>query len=118
MSAQVKVPTGLPTREVVLRVGAETQGRTLIRERTYKKVVADDRGKVLERDYQMFLHGARILNDNRIAPRERRVERFTFDLRRAGTAKVKASLIYLYSPPIVREQQINIELSTAERYVN
>ena len=40
------------------------------------------------------------------------------DLRKAGTAKVRASLSYLYSPPILREQQLDIELGSAERYVN
>jgi len=114
-----KVPTGMPTREVLLTVVVEAGQRTLKQERRYRKVVANEKGNVLKTDYETILYGARILNDNRIAPREKRQERFTFDYRVADAkgVKVRAALTYKYTPVILRQQPMVVELSEAERVV-
>jgi hypothetical protein len=111
------VPTGIPSRRIVLVVKVEGGGKTMIQERSYEKIVADERGRPLERDFETLLFGARILNDTRIAPREKRLERVTFSLPRGQVAKVSANLLYLYSAPILRDQQLKIELGKAERDV-
>lgn len=114
-----KVPTGMPTREVILTVVVEAGTRTLQQERSYRKVVADEKRNVLETDYETILHGARILNDTRIGPREKRMERFTFDYRVADAkgVKVRAALTYKYTPVIMRQQPMVVELGEAERVV-
>jgi hypothetical protein len=112
------VPTGIPSREIVLSVSVDSGGRLLTQERRYRKVVADEKGRVLKRDFEALLYGARILNDNRIGPREKRLERFNFDVPKAGrSAKVTVRLSYQYAPVILHQEQLNILLGSVERIV-
>jgi hypothetical protein len=111
------VPTGIPSREVVLTVTTRVEGKVDSQERRYRKVVADKDGQVLSRDFEILLRGAKIVSDNRIGPREQRVESFFFPATGSGTVKVTATLSYQYSPLIVDQREINIELATAERVV-
>lgn len=111
------VPTGIPSREVVLTVTAEGDGLTRSQQRRFRKVVADERGRPLNLDHEILLRGAQILNDNRIAPREARVEQFTFPVRRPSAIKIKASLSYQYSPRITKTQTIKVDLCEVERVV-
>lgn len=111
------VPTGIPSREIVLTVEAEAGGRTRTQERRYRKVVADENGRVLTTDYETLLYGAKILNDNRLKPREKRFEQMTFDVPRSGGVDVTASLTYSYTPTVLHERQLEIELGDAQRTV-
>lgn len=112
------VPTGIPSREIVLSVSVDSGSRVLTQERRYRKVVADEKGRLLKRDFEVLLYGARILNDNRIGPREKRVERFNFDVPKAGrSAKVSVHLSYEYAPVILHEERLDILLSSVERIV-
>lgn len=111
-----KVPTGIPSREVRLVVNVDVGGRTLMQERSYRRVLADKDGRVLEQDHQFFLHAASVVSDNRIAPREKRFERFTFSVPRSGRPKVDAKLTYKYAPLLLLPKPMSIELSHAERY--
>jgi ssDNA-binding Zn-finger/Zn-ribbon topoisomerase 1 len=111
------VPTGMPTREVELTVSVDVEGRTQTRQRRYRKVVADETGRAIESDYRALLRGVRVLTDNRIAPRERRIESFRFYVPTSGRMKLKAQLCYLYSPAILRVQPLKIDMSQAERVV-
>jgi Zn-finger protein len=111
------IPTGMPTREVVLEMTAESGGHTRSQERRYRKVVADKKGRVLKSDYEVLLHGNRILNDNRLAPREVRSERFRFSASGAQPVKLEAKLFYRYSPAILDVKKMNIQLGKAEKLV-
>lgn len=112
------VPTGIPSREIVLSVSVDSGGRVVTKKRRYRKVVADEKGRLLKQDFEALLYGARILNDNRIGPREKRIERFNFDVptSRRG-AKVTAELSYLYSPVVLHEERLDVELGRVERIV-
>lgn len=112
------VPTGIPTREVVLSVQADSGGRQVVHERRYRKLVGDAEGRVLATDAEVLVHGATVLDDNRIKPRERRRERFLFALPPSGRATVRARLTYVYSPVILKKQELNIKLGEAERVVH
>ena len=111
------IPTGVPTREVVLSVVASAGNRNQVQERRYRKVVGDARGRPLETDYEAMLFGAQIMNDNRIGPREKRVERFSFFLPAADVVKLEATASYYYAPVVVNVREMNIQLAYAERYV-
>lgn len=113
-----KVPTGMPSREVVLRVSVDDGNRVVTKERRYRKVIADEKGKVLKQDYQMLLRGSMVLNDNRIGPKESRSERFTFDFSETQRrAQVTATLSYRYSPAILERQKLDVQLGQVERVV-
>ncbi len=62
------VPTGMPSREVVLSVPAAGPRRDQSAERRFRKVVAADSGRPLQRDHEALLYGARVLNDTRARP--------------------------------------------------
>ncbi len=112
------VPTGMPSREVVLTVEVDHDGRVLTQERRFRKVVANEAGRVLDTDYEALLYGARILNDTRIGPGEKRSLRFTFTIPPGQRrSKITATLSYRYSPVILREQRVDVRLGSAERIV-
>jgi hypothetical protein len=113
-----RVPTGIPSRQVVLTVTVEAGRDKQTRERIYQKIVADERKHPISSDYEALLRGAVILNDTRIGPRERRAERFTFRSPRGSErAKITATLSYRYSAPILRDNQLDIKLGEAEEIV-
>lgn len=111
------VPTGVPSREVVLRVTASSDRRETSAERRFRKVVVDADGMPLEADYQALLYGAKVLNDTRIPPRGRRVERVALRMPGDDTVRLRASVYYVYAPAVLDVERMNIELATTERYV-
>ena len=113
-----KVPTGLPTREIVLSVAVDVGGRMFHQERRYRKVVADEHNRVLEQDFEVLLRGGKVLNDNRIGPREKRLEHFEFDVPTSGRVKVAATLTYVYAPMVLDRRRMDIVMGGAERFVN
>jgi hypothetical protein len=111
------VPTGLPTREVILNVQVKVGERTLSQQRIFRKVVADHKFRPLKADHEVLLYGAKVISDNRIAPREKRRERFRFEVAETGRAEVEVELTYVYRPMVLRPQDITVELGRAERIV-
>jgi hypothetical protein len=107
----------MPTREVVLTVSAEAGTRSQSAERRYSKVVADGDGNLLETDVDVLLRGATVLNDTRIAPRERRIERFRFRAFGDETVTLNAVVSYQYAPAILDIQRMNIRLAEAQRII-
>lgn len=105
-----KVPTGMPSREIVLTVAAESDGRVSSQERRYRKVIADENGTVRSEDWEALLYGVTVVSDNRIAPREERIERFQFYAREGRPVNVEVTLSYQYRPFIMQAKQIDVEL--------
>ncbi len=103
------VPTGIPTRKVLLRVTAENGGKVFEDERVFTRVILDKEGKELPSDSQVFINGVGVEKDTRIGPLEERTEQFTFKVPLAGNVEVKASLTYLYSPHNSKDTEIRIE---------
>lgn len=111
------VPTGIPSREIVLTVAVQVGERTATQERRYRKVIADKEDRVLTRDFELMLRGSKIVSDNRIRPREQRIERFSFPSPGSGKIKVKAAVTYEFAPMVLGQREINVEIGTAERFV-
>ncbi len=112
-----KVPTGMPSREVVLTVTAEVDGLTTEQERRYRKVIADADGNIIDTDWEAILYGAKVVSDNRVAPRGEQVERFRFYVRQRRPVNISAELSYRYRPVIMETQHLDIELSRATETV-
>ena len=94
-----RVPTGMPSRKLVLEVEAETATGKLYKDQTvYQKVVVDSEGKEILRDGQMFTHAATVRRDNRILPGEERMAGFSFLIPSTQTAELTARLVYEFSP--------------------
>ncbi|MBI5167681.1 MAG: hypothetical protein HY998_08115 [candidate division NC10 bacterium] len=117
------VPTGLPSRKLVLQVDVKTQKNqkkriSEIREsRIYQKVLVSEDGKNLIRDSEIMLKRGRvtIAQDNRLAPRETRNEEFTFFVPSDLDLVVSAQIDYLYRPLVLGETEMRVEMARDEK---
>lgn len=110
------VPTGMPTRKLILKVSVETpQGQTMVQEVVYQKVLADEGGKIVTRDSRILTDPARLVKDNRLAPRETRKEQFSFNVRAEVKAKVRAALHYSYTPLLLQPMDIDAVMAQDEK---
>ena len=112
------IPTGIPSRELQLQVTAHAGEASVSQERSYRKVVADEKGRPLTLDHEIILYGARVLSDNRIGPGERRLERFVFDLPRANIVQIEAVITYVYEPMLLKKQPMRITIGQTEKVVH
>jgi len=108
------IPTGLPTRKLVLEVVLSAGGREVRRfQREYQKVLVNARGLPIVQDHEAILAARGLREDTRLKPGEKRVERFVADVPARGELGVEATLRYVYEPEIVMRQEMSIDLGTA-----
>jgi hypothetical protein len=108
-----KLPTGIPTRKMKLHVDLfDREGNILqAQEKVYGRIIADTDGVVLEDVTDLFLLGARQVDDNRIAPREERRERFLFPpVAGLDFYLVEASLVYEILPPLLSTDVLHFDV--------
>ncbi len=112
------VPTGSPLRQIVLEVRADGYGGQHFREqRVYRRVVADQQGKEIDREPAAFLRGASVLSDTRLTPGEKRRESFTFAIPPGTQAQVSATFWYYYSPLARTEAQKRVTFLALQQLV-
>ncbi len=112
------VPTGSPMRQVLMELSVDSyDGRHFLEERRYRRTVADQNGKPMDREYYAILRGVRLLSDTRLAPDEKRTETFSFPIADGVSAQVKASFWYLYSPAPGTGLQERIAFLTISRFM-
>jgi len=109
------VPTGIPTRMVILTVTVQVGDQKFEDKRTYERVVVDEAGNALRRDSEVFVKGKTALTDTRLAPMEERVEEFFLPVPANGNAQVVATLTYLYSPHDRKETETRIDFWKEKR---
>lgn len=108
-----RVPTGIPTRKLVLNVEVTgKEGRVFRDKIIYEKVLMDLEGKeLITEDEVMLGYPMQITKDNRLAPGETRREVFTFYVAGARVKKVLAWLDYSYKPRILSETAMQVEMA-------
>ena len=112
------VPTGSPLRKLILQVNvAPFSGKTLHAERVFARVVADQRGKVLNREDLVFMKAAKVVSDTRLAPMETKKEHFTFNVPQGVRSTVEADFIYYYSPTAATKAQQEVKFLSFRRFV-
>jgi hypothetical protein len=112
------VPTGSALRQLILDLqAASLDGRHFSEQRVYRRTVADRNGAVLNREDLVFMKGARLLTDTRLAPNETKTETFSFSVPRGIQTRGKASLDYYYSPPATTEAQQKVKFLELMRLV-
>ena len=108
-----RVPTGMPTRKLILEVEARTSTGKLYKEQTvYQKIVVDEEGREIVKDGEMFTRAASIRRDNRILPGEERLAGFSFILPTTQKAELTARLIYQFAPLGPTEETERITFKT------
>ena len=109
-----KLPTGTPGRKVILNTRILDKGGNLLAEvnKVYRKVLVDDNGVIIEDNAGMILDAAQIFSDNRIAPKETRIETFEFDVPDAiDYFTVQNTLQYEFSRPILKTEKVVFQMA-------
>lgn len=97
------LPTGLPSRKVVLKVGLFDEKEAMIQEKEieYKRVLGDTQGRPIPsgKILDLFLNSSSVVSDTRIPPKETRQERIRFETSRFRRPRVAvATLEYRLEP--------------------
>jgi hypothetical protein len=112
------VPTGSPLRQLILELHADSlAGHHFSEQRIYRRTVADRSGALLNREDLVFVKGARLVTDTRLAPGETKTETFSFPMPAGTQTRVKASLYYYYSPLTTTEAQQKVKFLELTRLV-
>ncbi len=94
-----RLPTGSPLRSILMVVQVDSgSGRAQTATRSYGRVVVDENNKELTDEATVWLHGTRVLRDDRLAPSERRVEKFSFPMPSNTPVRAVAKFYYRYAP--------------------
>jgi hypothetical protein len=111
-----KIPTGLPSKKLILQVSVKSKNGDWVetQQRTYQKVIVDPQGNRLNDDADIMMgKGARIVTDNRIAPREKRQEKFVFFVPEGEGDLVSATTWYSHDPEVIQASPIRIKMNEA-----
>jgi len=109
------LPTGMPTRKILLEVAVFHEGREIRRfEHPYQKQILDARGNLILEDHATSLRSHRLLEDNRLRAGERRIERFVATGMPRGSLRVAATLRYVYEPRLLLPKAMSIEMASDE----
>ena len=112
------VPTGSALRQLILELQADSlAGHHFSEQRIYRRTVADRSGTVLNREDLVFIKGARVVTDTRLAPNETKTETFSFPIPQGTQTRVRASLYYYYSPLASSEAQQKVTFLELTRLV-
>lgn len=105
------VPTGIPSRKLILLVELRTPKEYFCKQRTYQKIVLDDSGKEIKKECDAFLKAAKISFDNRIRPRETRIERFAFVKPKNKKITISARVDYLYKTTVLSPTEMRVKMA-------
>jgi hypothetical protein len=112
------VPTGSPLRQIVLEVRADAyDGKHYREQRIYRRTVAGQDGKEIDREPAAFLRAASVISDTRLAPQEKRREVFSFPISAATQAQIGATFWYYYSPLARTEAEKRVTFVSLRRLV-
>lgn len=120
LGAGHKIPTGLPTKKLILRLSLQTgdEESKQEKERIYQKVLVDKDGNILTNDSDIMMgKGTAILSDNRIAPLETRGEEFVFFAPENQPLNIYASVYYSYSPELIQISPVQVKIQEVQKLI-
>jgi hypothetical protein len=108
------LPTGMPTRSLVLEVSLLDPNGVVAERREYvfKRTILDNKYNEISNDADMILNGAIISKDNRIPPGSAVSIPFDFAAASGRQYTITAKLRYQYNPLILKEEEISIGMDT------
>jgi len=114
------VPTGMPTRKLILNCEVRTVKNKIFNEkRVFEKIISGKNGEELVKDSEIMLGmGTAITKDNRIGPKEVRIEEFIFNTADNTDISVSAWVDYIYKPLLLHETEMKIEMNRDEKIVS
>lgn len=105
------VPTGIPSRKLILSVSIQTPNEHFHQQRTYQRVVLDESGNEIKKECEVFLKSARVASDNRLRPKETRRERFAFAKPKNKKMTVTAKVEYLYRTNVLQPTEMRVKMA-------
>ncbi|MDH5543805.1 MAG: multiheme c-type cytochrome [Nitrospinota bacterium] len=111
------VPTGIPTRKLILTCKITTGGKDIPAKKiVYEKILFDEKGRELTTDAEILLgKGSQVVKDNRLAPGEARKEKMVFYVEPGGEVLVSAKVDYVYTPRIIQQEKMEVEMNSDEK---
>jgi hypothetical protein len=92
------LPTGFPSRRIVLEVEVGLGNARLRDTRTYARTLLDKAGREIVRDDEVMIRPAAQVTDTRLKPGEERLEQFSFPVPAAVDASMAVRLHYVHLP--------------------
>jgi len=94
-----RLPTGSPLRSIVMVVQVDNgTSRAQSATRSYGRIVVDANNQEMTDEAAVWLRGVRVVRDDRLAPNERRTEKFSFPMLANTPVRAVAKFYYRYAP--------------------
>ncbi|OGD21023.1 MAG: hypothetical protein A2W03_10070 [Candidatus Aminicenantes bacterium RBG_16_63_16] len=111
------IPTGIPTRKLVLWAELRTPNEYVADKRVYQRQLKNKEGKILERIHDILLHAADVVIDTRLKPRETRTERFIFARPKNKKITITARLEYLYVANVMSPTEMRVDMAVHSKEI-
>ena len=105
------VPTGIPSRKLILLVELKTPNEHFSQQRIYQKIMLDESGKEIKKESEVFQQAAQVSFDNRLVPGETRIERFAFAMPKNKKITISARIEYLYKTSVLRPTEMRVKMA-------
>ncbi len=111
-----RFPTGTPIRKLILEVLLLDKYGEIVdkKVKTYQKLIVDKEGKIINDVGKIFTDGFKVIEDNRIKPKETRRENFTLNMKGEGPYTFKVELNYEYRVPYLEPDIMRMPIAKKE----
>ncbi|MFQ6069440.1 MAG: multiheme c-type cytochrome [Candidatus Aminicenantales bacterium] len=105
------VPTGIPSRKLLLLVEMKTPNEVFTQQRRYEKIIVDANGNDIRKECDAFLEAEKISFDNRLKPKEKRIEKFSFVRPETRKTTISARIYYLYKTSVLSPTEMRVKMA-------
>jgi len=112
------VPTGISRRKLALIVDVRTPKEYYSQQKIYQRIMTDDKGNEIKKDWELFRNGVKEVLDTRIKPREKKSESFTFVSPRSADITVSARVEYLYEALVLNPVEMRVVMAEVSRKIS
>jgi hypothetical protein len=112
------VPTGIPTRKLILYVELRAANEYFNQQRIYQRILVDESGNEIVKEGEVFLLAAETSFDNRIKPRETRIERFAFAMPKNRKITISAWIEYLYRTRVLTPTEMRVKMAEDSKTIS
>lgn len=111
-----KIPTGIPSRGLVLRVQARAGGELpQTKQFQFRKVITDEKGRTLLGEHDIFLRGAAVVSDNRLRPMETVRQVFHFKVPKGKKVNISAKIFYVFRPTLIEQKEMTVLIDSVQK---
>ncbi len=112
------VPTGIPARKLILYVELRAGNEYFNQQRIYQRIMVDDSGNEIVKECEVFLLAADTSFDNRIKPRETRIERFAFAMPKNRKITISARVEYFYKTRVLTPTEMRVKMAEDSKTIS